>query len=118
MKLPRAETISSTRADLARQSQQGQVPAPLSLMFSMAQGTAKALQAPRDQGWFVVVLDKLNRGDASKREDLLQATRAQFKQVIGNEYTAQFINAMKADIGVERNEATLSALKKQLLGGN
>jgi peptidyl-prolyl cis-trans isomerase D len=118
VKLPATQKISSTRADLARQSQQGQVPAPLSLMFSMAQGTAKALAAPRDQGWYVVVLDKLNRGDASKREDLLKATRAQFKQVFGNEYTAQFINAMKADVGVELNDKTLSALKNQLLGGN
>lgn len=118
VKLPGVQKISSTRADLARQSQQGQVPAPLSLMFSMAQGTAKSLAAPRDQGWFVVTLDKLNRGDASKREDLLRATSVQFKQVFGNEYTAQFINAMKADIGVERNEKTLTALKKQLLGGN
>ena len=118
VKLPDVQNISSTRADLARQSQQGQVPPPISLMFSMAQGTAKALAAPRDQGWFVVVLDKLNRGDASKRDDLLQATKAQFKQVFGNEYTAQFINAMKADVGVERNEDSLTAVKNQLLGGN
>jgi len=118
VKLPRPERISSTRAELAQQSQQGQVPAPISLMFSMAQGTAKALAAPRDQGWFVVVLDKLNRGDASKRDDLLKATRTQFKQVIGNEYTSQFVNAMKADVGVERNEKALTALKNQLLGGN
>eukprot|EP01013_Petalomonas_cantuscygni_P014319 TRINITY_DN2933_c0_g1_i1.p1 TRINITY_DN2933_c0_g1~~TRINITY_DN2933_c0_g1_i1.p1 ORF type:complete len:260 (+),score=79.03 TRINITY_DN2933_c0_g1_i1:479-1258(+) len=118
VKLPGIQRISSTRADLARQSQQGQVPPPLSLMFSMAPGTAKSLAAPRDQGYFVVVLDKLNRGDASKRDDLLKATRAQFKQVFGNEYTAQFIDAMKADVGVKRNEDTLSALKSQLLGGN
>lgn len=118
VKLPRPERISATRAELAQQSQRGQVPAPLSLMFSMAQGTAKSLAAPRDQGWFVVVLDKLNRGDASKREDLLRATRAQFKQVFGNEYTAQFINAMKADIGVKRNDDSLAAVKNQLLGGN
>ncbi|MEO9600617.1 SurA N-terminal domain-containing protein [Parasphingorhabdus sp.] len=118
VELPRPERISSTRADLARQSQQGQVPAPLSLMFSMAQGTAKSLAAPRDQGWFVVVLDKLNRGDASKRDDLLNATRTQFKQVFGAEYTQQFINAMKADVGVERNDSTLTALKNQLLGSN
>ncbi|WP_417617746.1 peptidyl-prolyl cis-trans isomerase [Parasphingorhabdus sp.] len=118
VKLPNPERISATRADLARQSQQGQVPPPLSLMFSMAQGTAKSLAAPRDQGWFVVVLDKLNRGDASKRDDLLTATKTQFKQVFGNEYTAQFIEAMKADIGVKRNEDSLAALKNQLLGGN
>ena len=47
-----------------------------------------------------------------------RATRAQFKQVFGNEYTAQFISAMKADIGVKRNDDSLAAVKNQLLGGN
>ncbi len=116
--LPPIETVKSTRAELARQSQQGQVPPPLTLMFSMAEGTAKTLKAPQNQGWFVVNLGNIDRGDASKRTDLLDATNAQFKQVFGNEYTEQFINAMKADVGVERNEDALSAVRNQLLGRN
>lgn len=116
--LPAIETVRSTRAELARQSQQGQVPPPLTLMFSMAEGTAKTLKAPQNQGWFVVNLNNIDRGDASKRTDLLTATTAQFKQVFGNEYTEQFINAMKADVGVERNEDALTALRNQLVGRN
>lgn len=116
--LPAIENVRSTRADLARQSQQGQVPPPLTLMFSMAEGTAKTLKAPQNQGWFVVNLNNIDRGDASKRTDLLNATTAQFKQVFGNEYTEQFINAMKADVGVERNEDALTALRNQLVGRN
>lgn len=118
VRLPRPENIRSTRAELARQSQQGQVPPPLSLMFSMAEGTAKTLRAPQNQGWFVVQLDNIIEGDAASREDLLNATKQQFQQVFGNEYTEQFINAMKADVGVERNGSAISALKNQLVGRN
>ncbi len=118
VRLPAVETVRSSRADLARQSQQGQVPPPLTLMFSMAEGTAKTLKAPQDQGWFVVNLNNIDPGDASEREDLLAATRGQFKQVFGNEYTEQFINAMKADVGVEKNGDALTTLKNQLIGRN
>lgn len=116
--LPAIERVRSTRADLARQSQQGQVPPPLTLMFSMAENTAKTLKAPQNQGWFVVNLNNIDRGDASKRTDLLTATSAQFKQVFGNEYTEQFINAMKADVGVQKNDSALNALRNQLTGRN
>lgn len=116
VKLPAVETVKSTRAELAQMSQQNQVPPPLSLMFSMAEGTAKSLRAPRDQGWFIVSLDEVIEGDAGKREDLLTATSAQFKQVFGNEYTEQLINAMKQDVGVERNDSALNTLKNQLTG--
>lgn len=117
-KLPAVDRIKRTRAELAQMSQQGQVPPPLSLMFSMAEGTAKALRAPRDQGWFVVALDKIIPGEADERPDLLTATTAQFKQVFGNEYTEQFINAMKEDVGVERNDSAVNTIKSQLTGRN
>lgn len=115
-KLPPIDRVKSTRAELAQMSQQGQVPPPLSLMFSMAEGTAKALRAPRDQGWFVVALDKVIPGEAGERTDLLNATTAQFKQVFGNEYTEQFVNAMKEDVGVERNDSAVNTIKSQLTG--
>jgi peptidyl-prolyl cis-trans isomerase D len=116
VKLPAVDRIKSTRAEMAQMGQQGQVPPPLTLMFSMAEGTAKALRAPRSQGWFVVALDKIIPGDADKRDDLLVATTAQFKQVFGNEYTEQFITAMKEDVGVERNDSALNTVKSQLTG--
>ncbi|GAB5488403.1 MAG: SurA N-terminal domain-containing protein [Parasphingorhabdus sp.] len=118
VKLPAIDRVKTTRAELAQMSQQGQVPPPLTLMFSMAEGTAKALRAPRDQGWFIVALDKINPGNADERTDLLNATSTQFKQVFGNEYTEQFVNAMKEDVGVERNDSALSTAKNQLVGRN
>lgn len=112
--LPAINPISATRTDLARQGQAA--PPPLALLFSMAEGTAKPLKAPRDQGWFVVSLNKIIRGDAAQRPDLLDATRQQFRGFLGQEYVAQFINALKADVGVKRNDAAIKTLKDRLTG--
>ena len=64
----------------------------------------------------MVLLDKINKGDASEREDLVNATTQQFKQVFGNEYTEQFINAMKADVGVEKNDSAIKGVRDRLTG--
>lgn len=110
------ERVNNTRAQLAQLGQQGRVPPPLTLMFSMAQGTAKTLKAPQNQGWYIVALEKIVTGDATKQPELLTATKAQFKQVFGNEYTDQFVRAMRADVGVKKNDNVISALKNQLMG--
>ena len=116
VQLPPVEVVKATRAELAQKSQQGRVPPPLTLMFSMAKGTAKTLRAPQNQGWFIVSLDEIKKGDAKGNSELIKATSGQFKQVFGNEYTEQFINAMKQDIGIKRNENAINALKAQLTG--
>ena len=48
--LPRPQEVAMGREDLARI---GKVPPILALMFSMAEGTTKRLEAPQEQGWFV-----------------------------------------------------------------
>jgi len=113
-RLPPAQTVNLTRQDLVQQGER--TPPPLALLFSMAEGTAKVLEAPNRQGWFIVHLEKLTPGDASKREDLMDASRAQFKQVFAREYEQQLISAMIKDVGVTRNETAIEAVKNQLLG--
>jgi peptidyl-prolyl cis-trans isomerase D len=48
---------------------------------------------------------------------LIAATQQQMSQAIGEEYVSQFVNAIKADVGVERNADAIAALKKNLAGG-
>jgi peptidyl-prolyl cis-trans isomerase D len=54
--LPPLQTVDMGRDELARQPQ---VPPVLALMFSMAKGTVKRLEAPENNGWFVVKLDDI-----------------------------------------------------------
>ena len=37
---------------------------------------------------------------------------------MGEEYAEQFTNAVKKEVGIERNDAAIARLKKQLTGGS
>lgn len=114
--LPGIEKIATNRQTLSQQ--QGRVPPPVALLFSMAEGTSKVLEGPNRTGWFIVHLSKINRGDASKIPPLLEATRTQLSAVIADEYGQQLMAAMKAEANVKRNPAAIKRVKDQLTGRN
>jgi peptidyl-prolyl cis-trans isomerase D len=112
----KVENINSTRGELKQQGQQ--VSPPLALMFSMKKGTAKTIQAPRDLGWFVVQLNEVVRGDASGDTERLENNQAELTNQLSQEYAAQLINAAKKEVGVEKNESAIKALRDSLTGKN
>ena len=112
--LPSPRPVAARRLELAQM--QGKVPAPLALMFGMARNSAKVLEMPDKQGWFVIKLDRIIPGSATSQPDLMAATAQQMSQVIGEEYAGQFVNAIKADLGVKRNADAVARLKKSLSG--
>lgn len=116
VRLPNIEQIRTNRQTIMQQ--QGRVPPPVALLFSMAEGTTKVLEGPNRSGWFVVHLSKINRGDASKVPELMAATRQQLGQVMADEYGKQLIAAMKAEANVKRNPDAIKRVKDQLTGRN
>lgn len=114
--LPGIEQIATNRQTIMQQ--QGRVPPPVALLFSMAEGTTKVLEGPNRTGWFVVHLTKINRGDASKIPELMAATRQQLGQVMADEYGKQLIAAMTAEAKVKRNPDAIKRVKDQLTGRN
>jgi peptidyl-prolyl cis-trans isomerase D len=114
VKLPPVQSISATRREIAREN--AQVPPPLAMMFSLPRGKARLLPAPGGRGWFVVYLDKIVPGDASKQPGIIQAVRRQFEGIIGDEYARQFTSAIRDDLKIERNEEAVKKLKAELAG--
>lgn len=112
--LPGIEDIATNRQTIMQQ--EGRVPPPVALLFSMAEGTTKVLEGPNRTGWFIVHLAKINRGDASKVPELLQVTRTQLGQVVADEYGQQLMAAMKVETNVKRNPAAIKRVKDQLTG--
>jgi peptidyl-prolyl cis-trans isomerase D len=110
------ESLSSTRGELNKQGQQ--VSPPLALMFAMKQGTAKALQASGDRGWFVVRLNQIVPGDASGDKERLAANQEALTGMLTQEYAAQLIAAAKKEVGVEKNDSAIKALRDSLTGKN
>jgi peptidyl-prolyl cis-trans isomerase D len=112
--LPAPQTIDASRQELAGSGRQ--VPPPLALMFGMAKGTAKRIAAPARQGWFVVKLDEIVPGAVAADDPQLAAISRELGLLAGREYAEQFRRALRQEVGVQRNEAAVRAVAKQLTG--
>lgn len=113
--LPPARPIGAARAELAANPRGA--PPPLALLFSMAEKTAKLLEAPNNAGYFVIYLAQIERHDDAVNAQIVQAMRADIGKVIGQEYLAQFARAARADVGVKKNDAVIAQARKDLAGG-
>lgn len=109
------EQVTYSREELAR-LQNARVPAPIALLFGMAEGSVKKLEAGRDQGWYVVELDDITLEELSEEDPLIDMAKSQVAQAWSGEYAEQMLAAMRAELGVERNAAAIAAVRRQLLG--
>lgn len=114
LKLPPANPIKASRAELAAAQQR--VPPPLALMFSMTGKTAKLLEAPNNGGWLIVYLDTIVKGDASNQPGVVFAMRGDLGRNFGREYVAQFTTAIRRDIGVSKNSTAIAKARGDLTG--
>ena len=96
----------------------GKVPPVMALMFSMAEGTVKRLEAPNDNGWFVVKLDDIEPGKLAPNDPMIAQTMQRLSQSAGQEYGEQFLTAASKEIGVSKNQTAIAEVKKRLVGGN
>jgi len=114
--LPPVDNAAMNREDLARAGQA--VPPPLALMFSMAKGTVKLLPAPNDRGWYVVSLKDIEPGKVDPADGIIPAAQRELGTVAGREYAEALRRAIRAEVGVKRNEAGVRAVSTQLTGAN
>lgn len=115
VKLPPAERIGAQRSQLGGQN--GQIPAPMIALFSMTKGSTRVLTLPDDQGYAVLHLDDIQPGDAGKNAQILNATADGLRNVLSSEYAQQFQGAIKASVGVKRNDAELARINATLRKG-
>jgi len=114
--LPPVDRIDISRQEFSRQA--NNVPPPLALMFSMAQGTTKALAVGRNRGWYVVNLAKIVPGNAQQIAPLLASAGTELSQLTGREYADQIRKAMRDEMGAKKNQPAIDAVARRLTGGN
>lgn len=111
-KLPPTEEVRGSRIQIAQNPTP--VAEPVRLVFSLPTNGVRALAAPGGAGWFVVKVDNIEPGSPAELAALLPGTREQFGGVLGEEYAAQFIRALREDVGVTVNEKAIAAMKARL----
>ena len=95
-----------------------QTPPPLAMLFALAKGQVKLMGAPRNRGWYVVRVNDVIPGKVAPNDPRLPQFQQTIASVTSQEYSAQLRAAMRADVGVKRNDAAINAVKARLSGGN
>ncbi|MEO1047554.1 MAG: SurA N-terminal domain-containing protein [Pseudomonadota bacterium] len=114
--VPPADDVTLARQELQRLSARGPVPPALALMFSMAKGTVKLLEAPRNQGWILVALNEISTDEIPDDTPIVQGLRAELAETVGDEYSEQLVRSMRESVGVERNDEAVATVRSQLAG--
>ncbi|MES2492033.1 MAG: SurA N-terminal domain-containing protein [Pseudomonadota bacterium] len=116
----RVPTPPVRQVDMDRQqlASKGQVPPSLGLLFAMAQGTTKVLAAPGNGGWYVVTLKRITPGTIAPGNPLLAQAASELSAIAAREYADQLRTAIRAEVGVSKNQAGIDAVARQLTGGN
>jgi peptidyl-prolyl cis-trans isomerase D len=112
--LPAPKSAGGRRFDIAQAKDK--VPAPVMAMFSMPAKRAKVLPVGNGAGWYVVYVDTITPGNPQAAAPLLAGTQQELSGIVGDEYVAQFANAVKANVGVTKNASAIAALKRTLTG--
>ena len=106
--------VAAMRADLGRATPAQR--APLALMFSMPANSARTLEAPDNQGWYIVRVDRIQPADARGNQAILAATRAELGRASGPELVQQFARAARNMVGAKTDAGALAQVRRDLLG--
>ena len=115
VRLPAPAKIAKRRIELSALG--GSVPPALGMMFSLAEGRSRMVADPRGKGFVIVKVTKIIPGNAALQPGIISRTQTEFQDAAANEYAEQMSNAIRADVGVERNEQAIAAAKQRITGG-
>lgn len=113
VQLPPAKPLSARRIQIA--SAQGQVPPVLKMLFTLGQGKSRMFPDPQGRGFYVVKVDKIVPGNAMTQPALIGQMQGELQQGLSEDYAQQFLAAMRAEMGVKRNEGAIQAMKARLV---
>ena len=113
--LPPVRPIAARRIQIAMS--QGEVPPPMKLLFSLAQGKSRMVPAGQGRGFFVVKVNKVVPGNALLQPSLIARMQNELQPAISQDYTTEFMAAVRAEMKVERNEGAIQAMKQRLASG-
>ncbi len=111
-----AQSVSAARAQLIQRPNAPPPSPPLVQMFKMNERTAKVMETPDHAAYIILWVSKITPGDASSRQGVIDGIRSDLSATMGREYVEQFAKAVRASLGVTRNDKNVAALRATLSG--
>jgi peptidyl-prolyl cis-trans isomerase D len=104
--------ISAQRIQIA-QSQQP-VPPAVRTLFLLTAGKSRAVADPQSRGFFVIKVNKIVPGNALSQPGLVGVMAHELQRSMQDDYAAQFVAAIEAQLKVKKNDSAIAAMKKTL----
>jgi peptidyl-prolyl cis-trans isomerase D len=111
--LPPVQPLSAKRIQMAMA--QGSVPAPLKMLFTLAEGKSRMSADPQGRGFFIVKLNKITPGNALTQPALIGQMQNELQQAASDDYAREFLAAMRKELGAKRNESAIQSMKTRML---
>ncbi len=114
--LPPVDQVDMDRMELQKKGKN--VPRPLQMVFAMAKGKVRLMQAPRNHGWFVVTVSEVIPGKVDEQRPDFDGFNKDLAQQQSQELGDQLRGGFRKELGTTRNEDNIRKLEAQLAGGN
>lgn len=111
--LPPVQPLAARRIQIA--NAQGQIPAPMKMLFTLAQGKSRMMADPQGRGYFIVKVNKIIPGNALMQPALIGRMQTELQQGVSEDYAQEFLAAMRKELAAKRNESAIQAMKTRML---
>ena len=71
----------------------------------------------QSRGYSIVKVTRIVPGNALTLPALIGRVQSEFQEALAEEYARQFLTAIRAELGVKRNEEAIADAKKRITGG-
>ncbi len=113
-RLPAVRQIGARRIQLSQMG--ANVPASVRMLFTLGQGKSRLVAEPQQQAFAVVKVNRVVPGNALTQPTLIGRVQRDFQEPVAEEYTRQFLGAVRQQMGIRRNEAAIAAAKRRISG--
>ena len=69
---------------------------------------------PQGRGFFIVKVNKITPGNALSQPGIISNVQREFQEPLAQEYGHQFVNAMRKEVGIRRNDTAIAESRKRL----
>ena len=114
--LPAVRPLAARRIQIATAN--GQIPPPLQMLFTLAQGKSRLVADPQGRGFFVVKVDKITPGNALLQPGLISQMQNELREPVSQDYAQQFLAKLRTEMKLERNDSAIAAMKARLASGS
>ena len=113
--LPAPQPLAARRLQIATAT--APVPPPLQMLFSLAEGKSRMVSDAEGRGFYVVKVNKVIPGNAMLQPSLISRMQTELKAGLSEDYARQFLQALRHEMKVERNEKAIAASQVRLKQG-